>query len=59
VVLAVPVAPPDTVRALEQVADVVVAVVTPTPMWAIGAWYDDFSQTTDEEVVRLLGDDYG
>jgi predicted phosphoribosyltransferase len=58
VVLAVPVAPPDTVRALERVADVVVAVVTPTPMWAIGAWYDDFSQTTDEEVVRLLGDDY-
>jgi putative phosphoribosyl transferase len=54
VVLAVPVAPPDTVAALERVADAVVAVVTPTPMWAIGAWYDDFSQTSDDEVMRLL-----
>jgi predicted phosphoribosyltransferase len=54
VVLAVPVAPPETVAALERVADAVVAVVTPTPMWAIGAWYDNFAQTTDEEVLRLL-----
>lgn len=54
VVLAIPVAPPDTVAALERVADAVVAVVTPTPMWAIGAWYDDFSQTSDAEVMRLL-----
>jgi predicted phosphoribosyltransferase len=59
VVLAVPVAPPETVAALERVADAVVVVVTPTPMWAIGAWYDDFSQTTDAEVVRLLVADDG
>src|SRR5262245_32357307 len=50
VVLAVPVAPPDTVAALERIADAVVAVVTPTPMWAIGAWYDNFTQTSDAEV---------
>ena len=54
VVLAVPVAPPDTVAALERIADAVVAVVTPSPMWAIGAWYDNFTQTSDAEVVRLL-----
>jgi len=55
VVLAVPVAPPDTVRALESVADAVVSVETPDEMWAIGAWYDDFSQTTDEEVLSYMG----
>jgi predicted phosphoribosyltransferase len=54
VVLAVPVAPPDTVAALESIADAVVAVVAPSPMWAIGAWYDNFDQTSDAEVVRLL-----
>jgi putative phosphoribosyl transferase len=54
VVLAVPVAPPETIAALERVADRVVAVVAPTPMWAIGAWYRDFAQTSDDEVVSLL-----
>lgn len=54
VVLAVPVAPRTTVRELAAVADAVVAVATPSRMWAIGAFYDDFTQTTDKEVVRLL-----
>jgi putative phosphoribosyl transferase len=54
VVLAVPVAPPETIIMLSEVADEVVVVVSPTRMWAIGGWYSDFAQTTDDEVVRLL-----
>jgi putative phosphoribosyl transferase len=54
VIVAVPVAPPSTVQALEEVADAVVAVATPEPFAAIGQWYRDFSPTSDDEVVRIL-----
>ena len=54
VVLAVPVAPKDTVRELRQIADAVVCVASPEPFRAIGQWYRDFRPTTDDEVVRLL-----
>jgi len=54
VILAVPVAPRGTVAALRQVADQVVCLESPEPFYAIGQWYQDFSQTTDAEVVRLL-----
>jgi putative phosphoribosyl transferase len=54
VVLAVPVAPPDSLRQLSDVADDVVTVTTPTPFHAIGAWYEHFTQTTDDEVRSLL-----
>jgi len=56
VVLAAPVAPPETVRAFETsgAADEVVVVEEPARMWAIGAWYDDFTQTSDDQVVALL-----
>ncbi len=54
VVLAVPVAPPGSVRALRAIADEVVAVETPVRFVAIGQFYADFGQTSDEEVVRLL-----
>lgn len=54
VVVATPVAPPDTVALLAQEADDVVALATPAGFSAIGQWYDDFSQTTDHEVVELL-----
>jgi putative phosphoribosyl transferase len=54
VVLAVPVAPPDTVAELAQVADEVVCLRTPERFAAIGAFYRDFSQTTDDEVRTLL-----
>jgi predicted phosphoribosyltransferase len=54
VVLAVPVAPPETVAALRADADDVVSVETPSTMAAIGQWYDDFSQTSDAEVVAHL-----
>jgi putative phosphoribosyl transferase len=54
VVLAVPVAPADSVRELGQVADRVVALEQPPWFFAIGAWYRDFGQTSDEEVITLL-----
>ncbi|HYV59803.1 MAG TPA: phosphoribosyltransferase family protein [Acidimicrobiia bacterium] len=54
VVLAVPVAPPETVAALRADADDVVAVETPEPFFAIGGWYSDFAPTSDTEVVELL-----
>jgi putative phosphoribosyl transferase len=54
VVVAVPVAPPRTVASLEQEADGVAAVLQPDALMAIGAWYEDFSQTTDGEVRDLL-----
>jgi putative phosphoribosyl transferase len=53
-VLAVPVAAPESVHALSDVADAVVAVETPSPLLAIGAWYERFTQTTDDEVRALL-----
>jgi putative phosphoribosyl transferase len=54
VLLAVPVAPPDVVQRFAAVADGVVVVETPARLWAIGAWYEDFGQTPDREVERLL-----
>jgi putative phosphoribosyl transferase len=53
-ILAVPVGAGATVQALERECDEIVCLLTPEPMWAIGSWYDDFSQTTDEEVSALL-----
>ncbi len=54
VVVAVPVAPPSTCDRLRSEADEVVCAYTPEPFWAVGAWYEDFTQTTDEEVRTLL-----
>jgi putative phosphoribosyl transferase len=54
VVLAVPVGAPATVAALREEADAVVCILEPQPLWAIGLWYDDFSQVSDEEVHELL-----
>jgi putative phosphoribosyl transferase len=54
VVLAVPVAAPSSVARLEEVADEVVCVTTPPTLRSVGEWYDDFEQTTDEQVVDLL-----
>jgi predicted phosphoribosyltransferase len=54
IVLAMPVAPMDWERTLAGEADAFVAVATPSDFWAVGQWYRDFSQTTDEEVVASL-----
>ncbi|WP_416873119.1 phosphoribosyltransferase family protein [Kitasatospora sp. SC0581] len=56
VVLAVPVAPADWAERLDEVADELVCVDTPSPFYAIGEFYADFSQTEDEEVLRLLAE---
>lgn len=54
VVLAVPVAASESVRALSQEADEIVCVETPADLWAVGYWYEDFRPTPDEQVTRLL-----
>lgn len=54
VVVAVPVAALETCNALRALADEVICAVTPDPFHAVGLWYDDFSQTTDDEVHALL-----
>ena len=54
IVVAVPVAAPETCDAFESIADDIVCAVTPDSFQAVGLWYDDFSQTTDEEVRALL-----
>ena len=54
VVMAVPVAPPEALMALAHLFDDYVCLVTPRHMQAVGAWYEDFTQTTDEEVVEAL-----
>jgi putative phosphoribosyl transferase len=54
IVAAVPVASPATCAEFESVADEVICAVTPEPFWAVGQWYRDFSQTSDEEVRDLL-----
>ncbi len=53
-ILAVPVAPPRSVEALRSEADEVVAVLMPASLMSVGGWYDDFGQTSDAEVLRLL-----
>jgi predicted phosphoribosyltransferase len=55
VVVGVPVGARETCERLRSIADQVVCVSTPVPFEAVGAWYQEFSQTTDEEVIRLLG----
>lgn len=54
IVVAVPVAPADTVDILGAEADEVVCLATPEPFCAVGAWYSDFRQVSDAEVRRLL-----
>jgi putative phosphoribosyl transferase len=54
IVVAAPVAPPSVCDALRNVVDDVVCLSLPEPLQSIGMWYQDFSQTTDEEVRELL-----
>jgi putative phosphoribosyl transferase len=52
--IAVPVAPAETSAALSQVADAVVCLESPDPFFAVGNWYEQFPQVSDEEVRQLL-----
>jgi putative phosphoribosyl transferase len=54
IVVAVPVGAPETCRELQTLADEVVCARTPQPFSAVGLWYRNFDQTTDEEVRALL-----
>jgi putative phosphoribosyl transferase len=54
IVVAVPVAAPETCDAFRNIADEIVCAETPEPFQAVGQWYDDFSQTTDDDVKELL-----
>ncbi len=54
IIVAVPVAASETCAAFHDIADGTVCATTPEPFHAVGLWYEDFSQTTDEEVHELL-----
>jgi putative phosphoribosyl transferase len=53
-VLAVAVAPPDTIARLEPEVDDIICLETPAPFYAIGLYYYDFTQVSDDEVVAML-----
>jgi len=54
IIVAVPVAAPQTCEEFRQHVDEVVCAATPDPFYAVGVWYEDFSQTSDAEVRELL-----
>ncbi len=54
IVVAVPAAATETCDAFQTEVDEIVCAVTPEPFYGVGHWYEDFSQTTDEEVQNLL-----
>jgi putative phosphoribosyl transferase len=54
IVVAVPVAPPSTCNQLQAEVDDVICVLAPEELYAIGVWYENFSQTTDDEVCDRL-----
>ena len=54
IVVAVPVAPPETCESFREIVDDIVCAVTPEPFQAVGLWYANFSETSDDEVKELL-----
>jgi putative phosphoribosyl transferase len=54
IIVAVPTAAPETCAEFQAEVDEVICAITPDPFYAVGLWYEDFSQTTDEEVRDLL-----
>ncbi|MCE5197912.1 MAG: phosphoribosyltransferase [Armatimonadota bacterium] len=54
IILAVPVAPPDSLESLQPYVDEIVCLKTPTSFIAVGYWYRDFEQVSDDEVINLL-----
>ena len=53
-VVAVPIAAPETCDAFRDEVDEIVCAITPEPFYAVGLWYEDFTQTSDDEVRDLL-----
>lgn len=56
IIVAIPVAPSSICDELRAEVDKIVCLMTPEPFYAIGLWYDYFTQTTDEEVRKLLAE---
>ena len=56
IIVAVPVAAPETCDEFREEVDEVICAIIPEPFMAVGAWYEDFSQTSDDEVRELLQD---
>jgi putative phosphoribosyl transferase len=56
IVVAVPTAPPEACAELRRLVDDVVCLMTPEAFGGVGLWYQDFTQTSDEEVRHLLED---
>jgi predicted phosphoribosyltransferase len=56
IVIAAPVVAASTYREMQRAADEAAAVLVPEHFYAVGQWYEDFSQTTDEEVRELLAE---
>ncbi len=54
IVVAVPTAPPDVCDEFKRLVDETICAITPEPFYGVGLWYDDFSQTTDQQVRELL-----
>jgi putative phosphoribosyl transferase len=54
IVVAVPTASKETCDSFRDVVDDIICAITPDPFMAVGVWYKNFSQTTDDEVRRLL-----
>lgn len=54
IVVAVPTGAPDTCELFKKEVDEVICMATPEPFYGVGAWYGNFSQTTDEDVCELL-----
>lgn len=54
IILAVPVAPQDTISILEKIVDEVICLFIPYEFYAVGSYYKSFEQTTDEEVFNIV-----
>ena len=55
-ILAVPVGAPDSISSLQKEADRVVCLYSPEVFWAVGSFYSDFNQTSDQEVIQMLAE---
>ncbi|MFD2248387.1 phosphoribosyltransferase [Pontibacter ruber] len=58
VVVAVPVAPPSAVRRIGAMVDEIICLLAPPDFFAVGQFYDEFTQVSDEEVIELLNQDH-
>lgn len=56
IIMAIPVAPPDTYEKLKPFTDELICLQTPDDFIGVGQYYDDFEQVSDEDVIHLLGD---